>query len=43
MFLEGGGRALPKVLEAYIGELVWPYPLEAEQQCLHGDWPKVEA
>ena len=24
MFLDGGGGAPPKVLEAYMGEVVWP-------------------
>ena len=29
MFLDGGVGALSKVLEAYMGEVVWPYPPKA--------------
>jgi hypothetical protein len=43
MFLDGGGGAPPKVLEAYMGEVVWPHPPEAEWQGLHGYWPNVKA
>jgi hypothetical protein len=42
-FLDGGGGALPKVLEAYMGEVVWPHPPEVNRQGLHGHWPNVEA
>jgi hypothetical protein len=37
------GEAPPKVLEAYMGEMVWPHPPEAERQGLHGHWPNVKA
>jgi hypothetical protein len=41
-FLDGGGGAPPKVLEAYMGEAVWlPNPPEAERQGLHGHWPNM--
>jgi hypothetical protein len=36
MFLDSGGGAPPKVLEAYMGEVVWPLAPEAERQGLHG-------
>jgi len=42
MFLDGEGGASPKVLEAYMGEVVWPHPPEAKRQGLHGHWPNVE-
>jgi hypothetical protein len=42
-FFDGGGGALPKVLEAYMGEMVWPHPFEAKWQGLHGHWPNMEA
>jgi hypothetical protein len=41
--LDGGGGAPPKVLEAYMGEVVWPHPPEAQRQGLHGHWPNVKA
>ena len=40
-FLDSGGGAPPKDLEAYRGEVVWPNPPEAEQQGLHGHWPNM--
>jgi hypothetical protein len=41
-FLDVGGGAPPKVLEAYMGKAVWPpNPLEAKQQGLHGHWPNM--
>jgi hypothetical protein len=43
MFLDGGGGAPPKVLEAYMGEVVRPNPPDAERQGLHGHWPIVKA
>ena len=43
MFLDGKVGALPKVLEAYMGESVWPNPPEAERYGLHGYWPNVRA
>jgi hypothetical protein len=43
MFIDGGGGAPPKDLEAYMGEVVWSHPPVAEQQGLHGPWPNVEA
>ena len=41
--LDGGIGAPPKVLEAYMGEVVWPHLPEAEWHCFHGHWPNVEA
>ena len=41
--LDGGVGVLPRVLEAYMGEVVWPHPPEAERQGLHGHWPIVRA
>ena len=39
MFLDGGIGALPKVLEAYIDEAVWPpNPPKAERHGLRGVW-----
>ena len=40
-FSDGGVGALPEVLEAYVGEVVWPHPSEAKQHGLHGHWPNV--
>ena len=36
MLLDSGRRASPKGLEAYIDEVVWLNPPEAEQHDLHG-------
>ena len=41
--LDGGVGALPRVLEAYMGEVVWPHPPGAKRQGLHGHWPEVRA
>ena len=41
-FLTGGGTP-PKVLKAYMDEVVWPEPPEAERQSLHGHWSNVKA
>jgi hypothetical protein len=41
-FMVGGGPP-PKVLEAYMGEVVWPHPPGSERQGLHGHWPNVKA
>ena len=42
-FFEGQVGALPKVLDAYMGEVVWPNPPEEERHGLHGHWPNVRA
>jgi hypothetical protein len=43
-FLDGGEGALPKVLEAHMGEAVWPPNLpEAERHSFHGHWPNMGA
>jgi hypothetical protein len=34
---------MSKVLEDYMGEVVWLHPPEAEPQGLHGHWPNVKA
>ena len=41
--VDGGRGALPKVLEAYMGEVVWLHLPEAKRQGLHGHWPNVKA
>jgi hypothetical protein len=43
MFFDGGGGAPPKVLEAYMGEVVWSHPPEAKRQGLHVHWLNVKA
>ena len=42
-FFGGGIEALPEVLEADMGEVVWPNPPEAKWHSLHGHWPNVRA
>ena len=40
--MDGGVGALLKVLEAYMGETVWPpNPPKAEQHNLRGHWPNM--
>ena len=34
--------SLPRVLEAYMDEVVWPHPPEAERHSLYGHWPNVK-
>ena len=41
MLLDGGVGALPKVLEAYMGEAAWRQP--KAKGTLHGRWPNVGA
>ena len=41
MFLDSGVGALHRVLEAYMGEVVWPHTPEAEQHGLRWFWPNV--
>ena len=42
MFLDGGIGALPKILEAIMGEAVWsPDPPEVDRHSRHGHWPNV--
>jgi hypothetical protein len=40
--VDGGGGAPPKVLEAYMGEVVWPHPPKTKRHGLHDHWPNVE-
>ena len=40
-FFDGRIGAPPRVLEAYMSEVVWPHPPEAEWHGLHGHWPNV--
>jgi hypothetical protein len=42
MFLDGGRGAVPKILKAYMGEVVWPHPPEVERQGLYGHCPYME-
>ena len=42
MFLDGGGLAQPKIIEAYKDETMWPpNPPEAESYNFHGQWPNL--
>jgi hypothetical protein len=42
MLLSDGVGALPKILEAYMGEaLLSPNSPKAERHDLHGHWPNV--
>ena len=43
MFLNSEVGAPFRVLEAYMGKVVWPHPPEAERHGLHGHWPNVRA
>ena len=41
---EAFGRTIgapPRVLEAYMGEVVWPHPHEVKRHGLDGNWPNV--
>ena len=42
-FFNDGVGALPKVLEVYMGKVVWPHPSEAERHGLYGLWPNMKA
>jgi hypothetical protein len=39
MFLDCGGRARPEVLEAYMGEVVWPDPTRPNVKAFMGIGP----
>jgi hypothetical protein len=38
-FLEGGGGASPELLEAYMGEVVWPHPPRPNGKAFMGIGP----